>query len=92
MVEFTPMPDPQTPQPESGIHQWTFIKRDVGKDFFSKHGNPQNVVLKELMGIFELTTVLNMQTPDAFWDKISLMAETETSQTYPPITSTPKPE
>jgi|GEM_PF-1266699 len=92
MVEFTPMPDPQTLQPESGIHQWTFIKRDVGKDFLSKHGNPQNIVLKELMVSFELTTVSNMQTPDAFWDEISLMAETETSQTDPSITSTPKPE
>jgi hypothetical protein len=88
---MTPMPDPQTPQPEGGIHQWTFIKRDVGKDFLSQHGNPQNVVLKELMVSFELTTVSNMRTPDAFWDEISLMAETETPQ-EPSMTSTPKPE
>ena len=92
MEDMTPMPDPQTPQPESKIHQWTFIKRNVSNDFLSKHGNPQNIILKELAISFELTTVSHLQTPDAFWDEISLIAETETSQPEPPITSTPKPE
>jgi hypothetical protein len=92
MQDMTPMPEPQTPQPESGIHQWSFIKRNVGNDFFTKHGNPQNIILKELTVSFELTTVSHLQTPDAFWDEISLIAETETSQPEPPITSTPKPE
>ncbi|WP_455370066.1 hypothetical protein [[Eubacterium] cellulosolvens] len=92
MQDMTPMPEPQTPQPESGVHQWTFIKRNLGNDFFSKHGNPQNIILEEISVSFELTTVSHLQTPDAFWDEISLIAETENSQPEPTITSTLKSE
>ena len=92
MRDMTPMPEPQTPQPEGVIHQWTFIERNISNDFFSKHGDPRNIILKELLVSFELTTVSHLQTPDAFWDEISLIGETINSQPSPTITSTPKAE
>jgi len=72
------------------LHQWSYIQRDVKRDFESIYGNSDAVVLSGLRVSFEMTTVSHLTTPDAFWDDISVVAETQPT-TPSPTTVTPGP-
>jgi hypothetical protein len=74
------------------LHQWSYVQRKVRSDFESRYGNADGVMLSFLTVNFELTTVSHLTTPDAFWDDLSIIAETQPSTSPQPTqTTTPAP-
>ncbi|MBS7622711.1 zinc ribbon domain-containing protein [Candidatus Bathyarchaeota archaeon] len=71
------------------LHQWTHIEREVKSDFESRFGSSSNLDLEKLSVSFEMTTVSHLSTPDAFWDDVSVLAESRVST---PTTPTPRPK
>lgn len=73
------------------LHQWTYVQREVKRDFESGFGSSSGVALARLTASFEMTTVSHLSTPDAFWDDISVVAETVPSTPAPTPTQTTTP-
>jgi len=73
------------------LHQWSLVERGVKGDFESGFGTSSGVVLTKLWVAFEMTTVSHLTTPDAFWDDISVTAESRPLTPSPTETVTPTP-
>ena len=71
------------------LHQWSYVQREIKRDFESRYGSSDAVVLSGLRVSFEMTTVSHLTTPDAFWDDISVVAETQPTTPSPTPTTTP---
>lgn len=57
------------------LNQWSYVQRSINDDLEPMYDYSINVNISKLSVIFEMITISNMLSHDAFWDDISLTYE-----------------
>ncbi|MFC1505584.1 hypothetical protein ACFLQ6_00780 [Thermoproteota archaeon] len=58
------------------LNQWSYVQRSITDDLEPMYDDSSNLNISKLSVIFEMITISNMLSHDAFWDDISLTYET----------------
>jgi hypothetical protein len=72
------------------LNQWSYVQRSITDDFEPMYDDSSNVNISKISVIFEMITISNTLSHDAFWDDISLTYETRIMKETSTIESSPQ--